>query len=52
LKISGYKKKMMMAPEDIPQQEFQKCFQQSQHHWAKCIAAQGDFFEGDPLNKL
>jgi hypothetical protein len=26
-----------------------KCFQQWQHHWAKCIAAQGEYFEGDPF---
>jgi hypothetical protein len=25
-----------------------KCFQQWQHHWAKSIAAQGEYFEGDP----
>jgi histone-lysine N-methyltransferase SETMAR len=25
-----------------------KCFQQWQHLWAKCIAAQGEYFEGDP----
>jgi hypothetical protein len=34
--------------EAITQQEFQKYFQQSQHHWAKCIAAQGESFEGNP----
>jgi hypothetical protein len=32
----------------IPQQEFQKCFQQWQHRTAKCISAQGEYFEGDP----
>jgi len=32
----------------IPQQEFQKCFQQWQHRWAKCIAAEGEYFEGKP----
>jgi hypothetical protein len=32
----------------VPQQQFQKCFQQWQHHWAKCIAAQGEYIEGDP----
>jgi hypothetical protein len=29
----------------IPQQEFQKCFQQWQHCWAKCIAAQGVYLK-------
>jgi len=32
----------------IPQQEFQKLFQQWQYHWAKCTAAQVEYFEGDP----
>jgi len=34
---------MMTAVKAIPQQEFQKCFQQWQHHLAKseCIAAEG-----------
>jgi hypothetical protein len=36
------------AVKDVPQREFQKCFQQWLHHWAKCIAAQGEYFEGDP----
>jgi hypothetical protein len=31
----------VMLLEAIPQQEFQKCFQQWQHHWAKCIVTQG-----------
>jgi hypothetical protein len=37
-----------LALKDISQQEFQKSFQQWQHCWAKCIAAQGEYFEGDP----
>jgi hypothetical protein len=39
---------MTMALKAIPQQKFQKCFQQWQHHWDKCRAAQGEHFEGDP----
>jgi hypothetical protein len=31
----------------IPQQEVQKYILQWQRHWAKCIAAQGEYFEGD-----
>jgi len=31
---------VMMALKAVLQQEFQKCFQQWQHYWAKCIAAQ------------
>jgi hypothetical protein len=33
-------KNVMMALKAIPQQDFQKC-------WVKCIAAQGEYFEGD-----
>jgi len=32
----------------IPQQEFQKCFQQWQHRGSKSIGAQGEYTEGDP----
>jgi len=38
----------MMTMKAIPQQEFQKCFQQWQHSWAECIATQGGYTEGDP----
>jgi len=38
----------MMALKPLPQQEFQKCFEQWQHHWAKYIASQGENFKGDP----
>jgi hypothetical protein len=37
-----------MALKATPQQELQKYFQQWQHRWAKCIAAQEEYFEGDP----
>jgi hypothetical protein len=26
-----------------------KCCQQWQHRWAKCVAAQGEYFEGEPF---
>jgi hypothetical protein len=35
-------KNVTKALKAILQQEFQKCFQQWQHHWAKCIAAHGE----------
>jgi len=38
----------MTALKGIPHQEFQKYSQQWQHRWAKCIAAQGEYIEGDP----
>ncbi|XP_066990711.1 plasminogen receptor (KT) isoform X1 [Macrobrachium rosenbergii] len=31
----------------ISKEAFQHCFQQLQDHWEKCVAAQGDYFEGD-----
>jgi len=36
----------------IPQQEFEKCFQQRQLRWAKCIAAQEDYWKINPLSNL
>jgi hypothetical protein len=49
-KISGYLRcqKNMMVLQAFPQQEFQKYFQQWHHHWAKCTAAEGGYFEGNP----
>jgi hypothetical protein len=40
--------KLTMALKDIPQWEFQKCFQQWQHRWAKSIGAEVEYFEGNP----
>jgi hypothetical protein len=31
----------------IPKEAFQKCFQQWKHRWAKCVEAQGAYFERD-----
>jgi hypothetical protein len=45
-------KKVILALIAIPQQQFQKCFQQWQHRWAKCIVAQEEYFEGGPFSKL
>jgi hypothetical protein len=58
LKVQGFqaigdiRKNATMAVKAVPQQEFQKCFQQWQHVWVKCIAAQGEYFKGDPLCKV
>jgi len=38
----------MTALKVVPQLELQKCFQLWQHRWAKCIVAQGEYFEDDP----
>ena len=31
----------------IPKNEFQKCFEDLKHRWAKCVASKGSYFEGD-----
>jgi hypothetical protein len=41
-------KNVMTELKAIPQQGFQKCFQQWQHHLDKCIADQVEYFEADP----
>jgi hypothetical protein len=46
--FEGIQTNMTTVLKAIPQQEFQKCFQQWQHRWAKYIAAEGEYFEGDP----
>ena len=33
----------------IPVKTFQKCYQQWQHRWEKCVNSQGECFEGDLL---
>ena len=33
--------------EDIPEEEFQKCYQQWQKRWSKCVQAEGNYFEGN-----
>jgi hypothetical protein len=32
---------------EIPKEAFQRCFQQWQDRWSKCVCAQGSDFEGD-----
>jgi hypothetical protein len=33
--------------QNIPEEEFLKCFEQCKHRLTECIGAQGDYFEGD-----
>jgi hypothetical protein len=33
--------------QSIPEEEFQKCFEQCKYRLTKCIGAQGNYFEGD-----
>jgi hypothetical protein len=42
--IHGY---AMTILKSIPEDEFQKCFEQWKHQITKCVGVQGDYFEGD-----
>ncbi|UYV79233.1 hypothetical protein LAZ67_17001679 [Cordylochernes scorpioides] len=42
-------KKAMKA---IPKTDYQRCFANWKKRWLKCIAANGDYFEGDNLNLI
>jgi hypothetical protein len=33
--------------QSIPEEKFQKCFEQWKHRLTECIGAQGDYFNGD-----
>jgi hypothetical protein len=46
------RRKNVTALKAIRQRQFQKYFQQWQHRWAKCIAAQGEYFKGDPSQQV
>jgi len=37
----------MAALKAIPQNQFQNCFEGSAKRWHRCIASQGEYFEGD-----
>jgi hypothetical protein len=41
-------KNVTTALKAVLQQEFQKCFLQWQHRWAKYMAVQEEYFECDP----
>ena len=45
--VSEVKKKMLEVLNNISTEEFQKCFQQWEKHWYKCIESKGEYFEGD-----
>jgi hypothetical protein len=38
---------MTAALKAIPQNQFQNCFEGLTRHWHRCIASQGECFEGD-----
>ena len=45
--IQEKSKKVLKA---IPKQDFSKCFDEWKIRWHKCIAAEGDYFEGDEID--
>lgn len=45
--IKDKSKKELMA---IPAIEFEKCFEEWKTRWHKCIASDGDYFEGDEID--
>jgi hypothetical protein len=47
ISITKAKKGMHVMKKSIPEEEFQKCFEQWKYQLTKCIGAQGDYFEGD-----
>jgi hypothetical protein len=38
---------MMKELRSLPEEAFQKCFQQWKERWAKCVESQGAYFEED-----
>jgi len=45
--VREVKKKMLEVLNNISTEDFQKCFQQWEKHWYKCIELKGEYFEGD-----
>jgi len=45
--IGDIRSNTMAALKDIPQNQFQNCFEGWTRRWHRCIASQGEYFEGD-----
>ena len=43
-------KKSQEALMDIPKTEYKKCFEDWIKRWHKCVAVDGDYFEGDNID--
>ena len=41
------KTKLPVEQKDIPKSVFQKCFEEWNKRWLKCIISDGNYFEGD-----
>ena len=45
--VSEVKNRTLEVLNNISTEEFQKCFQQWEKRWYKCIELKGEYFEGD-----
>jgi len=45
--IDGIRSNTTAALKDVPQNQFQNCFEGWTRRWHQCIASQGEYFEGD-----
>jgi hypothetical protein len=45
--LSGIQRSVKTLLQAILENSFQDCYQQWHHHLTKCIASQGEYFEGD-----
>ena len=48
-KTVNIERALTQASNDIPQTVFQECYKQWQHHWKRCVQAQGMYFEGNHI---
>lgn len=45
--VESIKQNATRELKSIPQSDYQKCYEQWQYRWAKCVAAEGMYFEED-----
>jgi len=45
--IDDIRSNTMAALKAIPQNQFQNCFEGWTRHWHRCIASQGEYFDGN-----
>ena len=50
--VEAIKKKSLEELKSIPEEDFQRAFLQWKRRWEKCIATQGEYFEGDTVCNL
>jgi hypothetical protein len=45
--VTEIQEQSLAALNAIPKSQFQRCFQQWQKRWTRCINSEGEYFEGD-----